>query len=87
MYHDEKELEKMSSTGILSSSDDFKADEKEYIIETTTCGNYVIDIILNRDRIFLGVEQVKINKNFYNYKDLINLEKKIRIPYPEENEE
>lgn len=87
MYHYEKYLEKISRTGIFSSSDDFKADEEEYVIESITFGNYVIDIILNSDRIFVGVEQIKINKNFYDYKDLINLEKKIRIPYPEESDE
>jgi len=87
MYDDEKYLEKMSSNGTFSSSDDLKADEEEYVIETSTCGNYIIDIRLNRDRVFVGIEQVKVDKNFYNYKDLINLEKKIRIPYPEESDE
>lgn len=87
MSHEKREFWTIPGTGIFSINDDFITTEEEYIIETVTFANYIIDIILNKDRVFVGIEQIKINKNFYDYKDLINLEKKIRISYPEESDE
>jgi hypothetical protein len=58
----------------------------EYITEEYRFENYSVIIKFDKERNFLGIEQISVKKPFYTYKDIIKQKIQYQIREPTEDE-
>ena len=53
-----------------------------YILKEVDFDKYTVTVKLSNDRKFLGIEQIAVNKSFFDFEDIIKQKISLRIEYP-----